>query len=205
MSPANATDWSSSTTAAGSSAAKLWNDTTSTPELIELRAAIGDEAMVRRVGSLPTAAFTLSKVAWLARHEPDNFARVGRMLLPHDYLTFRLTGRAVTDRSEASGTAYFDAAAGTYLVEYLERIAVRDWLPMLPEVLGPAEIAGQVRRTCSPSSGCPAPFWSAPAAATSTPPLRPRHAARRLGLLLRHFRPFEPPPSAVISSRDTSG
>ena len=124
--------------------AKLWNDTTSTPELIELRAAIGDTSMVRRTGSLPTAAFTLSKVAWLARHEPDNFARVARMMLPHDYLTFRLTGRAVTDRSEASGTAYYDAATGTYLVDYLEHIASRDWLPMLPDVLGPADVAGQV-------------------------------------------------------------
>jgi xylulokinase len=124
--------------------AKLWNDTTSTTELIELRGAIGEQAMVRRIGSLPTAAFTLSKVAWLARHEPNNFARVRRMLLPHDYLTFRLTGRAVTDRSEASGTAYFDAAARTYVVEYLERIAHRDWSPMLPEVLGPEDVAGEV-------------------------------------------------------------
>ncbi len=124
--------------------AKLWNDTTSTAELLRLRAAIGDQALVDRIGSLPTAAFTLSKVAWLAGHEPQNFARVARMLLPHDYLTFRLTGRAVTDRSEASGTAYFDAAAGTYVTEYLDLIADRDWLPMLPEVLGPDDVAGEV-------------------------------------------------------------
>jgi xylulokinase len=124
--------------------AKLWNDTTSTPELNSLRASIGDQAMVRRVGSLPTAAFTLSKIAWLAGHEPENFARVRRIMLPHDYLTFRLTGRAVTDRSEASGTAYFDAAKGEYVVEYLEFIAQRDWLPMLPEVLGPKDVAGEV-------------------------------------------------------------
>jgi xylulokinase len=56
-----------------------------------------------------------------------------------------LTGRAVTDRSEASGTAYFDAAADEYVVEYLERIAHRDWLPMLPEVLGPEGVAGEVK------------------------------------------------------------
>jgi xylulokinase len=124
--------------------AKLWNDTTSTAELLQLRAAIGDQALVDRIGSLPTAAFTLSKVAWLASHEPQNFTRVARMLLPHDYLTFRLTGRAVTDRSEASGTAYFDAAAGTYVTEYLDLIADRDWLTMLPEVLGPDDVAGEV-------------------------------------------------------------
>lgn len=124
--------------------AKLWNDTTSTPELLALRAQIGDAALVERTGSLPTAAFTLSKVAWLARHEPEAFARVRRMLLPHDYLTFRLTGRAVTDRSEASGTAYYDAAHGTYLLDHLRLVADRDWAPMLPEVLGPDDVAGEV-------------------------------------------------------------
>ena len=124
--------------------AKLWNDTTSTPELLELRDAIGDQTLIARTGSLPTAAFTLSKVAWLARHEPANFDRVTAMMLPHDYLTYRLTGRAVTDRSEASGTAYFDASRNTYLPEHLNLISARDWAPMLPTVLGPDEAAGTV-------------------------------------------------------------
>jgi xylulokinase len=125
--------------------AKLWNDTTSTPELVYLRAQIGDQTLIQRTGSLPTAAFTLSKVAWLARHEPANFARVAQVMLPHDYLTYRLTLRAVTDRSEASGTAYFDASRNAYLVEHLQLIADRDWLPMLPEVLGPEGVAGTVQ------------------------------------------------------------
>ena len=106
-----------------------------------------------RTGSLPTAAFTLSKVAWLAGHEPDNFARVAQMLLPHDYLTFRLTGRAVTDRSEASGTAYFDAACGVYLLEHLNLVAERDWLPMLPRSSDPTTPPVRSATPRSPSSG----------------------------------------------------
>ena len=125
--------------------AKLWNDTTSTPELVVLRERIGDQALIQRVGSLPTAAFTLSKVAWLAHHEPQNFSRVRCMMLPHDYLTFRLTGRAVTDRSEASGTAYFDASTNTYLYDHLELIADRDWQAMLPEVLDAEGVAGELQ------------------------------------------------------------
>ncbi len=124
--------------------AKLWNDTTSTPELLALRERIGDRNLIERVGSLPTAAFTLSKVAWLAAHEPENFARLHSMLLPHDYLTFRLTGNRVTDRSEASGTAYFDASSNRYLFKHLELIAARDWESMVPRVLGPDEVAGEV-------------------------------------------------------------
>jgi len=128
--------------------AKLWNDTTSTPELAALRSAIGDSRFVEEVGTLPTAAFTISKIAWLAAHEPANFARVEHILLPHDYLTFRLTGERVTDRSEASGTGYFDAARNEYLTDMLAVIDTdRDWLPQLPTVIGPDEVAGEVTAT----------------------------------------------------------
>ncbi|GAA0430134.1 xylulokinase [Leifsonia naganoensis] len=125
--------------------AKLWNDTTSTPELARLRGIVGDDELVHRVGTVPTAAFTIGKVAWLAEHEPTSFERLDRILLPHDYLTFRLTGRAVTDRSEASGTGYYDADAREYLPDLLRLIDPhRDWLRMLPEVLAPSESAGEV-------------------------------------------------------------
>lgn len=112
---------------------------------MKLRAQLGDAQLIQRTGSLPTAAFTLSKVAWLARHEPANFAQVAQLLLPHDYLTYRLTGRAVTDRSEASGTGYFDSSTNSYLVEHLQLIADRDWLLMVPEVLSADGVAGLVR------------------------------------------------------------
>lgn len=126
--------------------AKLWNDTTSAPELATLRERIGDARFIERTGSLPTAAFTISKVAWLARHEPDNFRRLRTMLLPHDYLTFRLTGTFTTDRSEASGTGYFDADADEYLFDFLDEIdAGREWDRMVPRVLGPEEVAGTVQ------------------------------------------------------------
>lgn len=98
---------------------------------------------MRRIGTLPTAAFTIAKLAWVAENEPAVLDATARILLPHDYLTFRLTGNAVTDRSEASGTGYFDAATSAWLPEYLDAAAgQRDWLPMLPTVLGGAESAG---------------------------------------------------------------
>jgi xylulokinase len=123
--------------------AKLWNDTTSAPQLNRLTTRIGAREWIRAVGSLPTAAFTLSKVAWLHEVEPDNFARLRRILLPHDWLTWQLTGRAVTDRSEASGTGYYSAAQRRYLPEFLELVDPdRDWAEALPEVLEPVEPAG---------------------------------------------------------------
>lgn len=125
--------------------AKLWNDTTSAEDIARLRRDIGDATLVGRLGTLPTSAFTLGKLAWLARVEPSALARTAHILLPHDYLTFRLTGRRVTDRSEASGTGYFDAETNEYLPGFLARIDPdRDWAQLLPEVLGPDEAAGPV-------------------------------------------------------------
>jgi xylulokinase len=123
--------------------AKLWNDTTSAPQLRRLTERIGGPAWINAVGSLPTAAFTLSKVAWLAEVEPVNFARLRRILLPHDWLTWKLTGAAVTDRSEASGTGYYSAAEHRYRTEFLQLVDPnRDWADALPEVRPAAEPVG---------------------------------------------------------------
>jgi xylulokinase len=127
-------------------AAKLWNDTTGAPNLARLVERIGARRWVMRIGTLPTAAFTIAKLAWVAEHEPGLLDRVGSILLPHDYLTYWLTGETVTDRSDASGTGYFDAVEGQWIPSYLELAAGdRDWAAKLPTVLGPAEAAGRVQ------------------------------------------------------------
>lgn len=88
--------------------AKLWNDTESSPDAERLVEQLGGAAAWSdAVGSVPVAAFTITKLAWLRRTRPEEFDRVARVLLPHDYLTHRLTGRHVTDRGDASGTGYW--------------------------------------------------------------------------------------------------
>jgi xylulokinase len=125
--------------------AKLWNDTTSAPQARRLLQEVPAATWARRTGSVPTAAFTITKLAWLREREPGTYARMRSVLLPHDWLTMRLTGRKVTDRSEASGTGYYDAAEGRYAPELLALVdAGRDWAPALPRVLGPQEPAGEV-------------------------------------------------------------
>jgi xylulokinase len=123
--------------------AKLWNDTESAPEAAAMVDELGRGGWVSRTGSVPVAAFTVTKLAWLARHEPAAAATVASVLLPHDYLTCRLTGRRVTDRGDASGTGYFDPAPGTWEIDLLERfVGPGDWTARLPTVLGPNEPAG---------------------------------------------------------------
>jgi len=123
--------------------AKLWNDTESAPEATAMVRQYGAERWAKACGSVPVASFTITKLAWLARHEPEVFARVGQVLLPHDYLTFRLTGRFVTDRGDASGTGYWSPADGVWRTELLDRVVGapggKDWASVLPTVLGPQE------------------------------------------------------------------
>lgn len=136
-------------------AAKLWNDTTSSPQAAALVAEAGAGAWAHAVGSVPTAAFTITKLAWVAQHEPEHLDRAARVLLPHDYLTYRLTGRAVTDRSEASGTGYYAAHEGRYLTEHLDRWVRPDlpWADLLPEVLAPSEAAGAAATAAAAALG----------------------------------------------------
>lgn len=85
--------------------AKLWNDTTSAPEARELVDRLGRHEWARRSGSVPPAAFTISKVLWLARHEPQHFRQLRHLLLSHDWLTYQLTGEYLTDPINASALA----------------------------------------------------------------------------------------------------
>ena len=125
--------------------AKLWNDTTSAPQMQHLLDVLPGSEWAARIGSVPTSAFTVSKVLWLRDTEPESYKSLAAMLLPHDWLTWRLTGQMVTDRSEASGTGYFDASRGAYDIGILELIdADKDWALALPRVLGPTTAAGVV-------------------------------------------------------------
>ncbi|MFA7324593.1 MAG: xylulokinase [Candidatus Nanopelagicales bacterium] len=124
--------------------ALLWNDTRSAPDAADLVTEFGGaRAWAEAVGSVPVASFTVSKIRWLARVEPGHASRVATVMLPHDYLTWRLCGEqamAVTDRGDASGTGYWSPAAGAYRTD-LVAMALGH-VPALPTVLGPAEPAG---------------------------------------------------------------
>ena len=128
--------------------AKLWNDTESAPDagwlLKQLPGGAADWAAA--CGSVPVAAFTIAKLSWLHRCEPDNWARIAKVMLPHDWLTYRLTGAAVTDRGDASGTGYWSALTNDYRWDLLAIIdRDRDWSNVVPTVLQPLQSAGEWR------------------------------------------------------------
>lgn len=124
--------------------ALLWNDNRSASDALDLIDELGGpQAWAEAVGSVPVASMTVTKLRWLARKEPENAARTTTVVLPHDYLTWEIGGRRfapVTDRGDASGTLYFDAAENRYRDDLVER-ALGHGLD-LPRVAGPDEIVG---------------------------------------------------------------
>ncbi len=131
--------------------AKLWNDTESAEEAAAMVDDLGAGAWADACGSVPVAAFTITKVAWLAEHEPESFARIAKVMLPHDYLTFRLCGRSVTDRGDVSGTGWWSPTIGDYDDDLLERIGIDP--AMVPEVLGPLDSAGTLTADAAAALG----------------------------------------------------
>ena len=100
--------------------ALLWNDTRSAGAAADLIEELGGGEAGRRawaeaVGTVPVASFTVTKLRWLAEHEPDAAKRTAAVALPHDWLSWRLAGgpgldALFTDRGDASGTGYWSAA-----------------------------------------------------------------------------------------------
>ena len=125
--------------------AKLWNDTETAPDagwlLKQLPGGAADWAAA--VGSVPVAAFTVTKLSWLHRSEGDNWARLAHVVLPHDWMTFRLTDQLVTDRGDASGTGYWSPSSGEYRWDILSIIDKDlDWSTVVPRVATPTEVVG---------------------------------------------------------------
>ncbi len=126
--------------------AKLWNDTESAADAGWLRKQLAGGAAdwAAAVGSVPVAALTITKLSWLHRTEPEAWSRLAHVMLPHDWLTYRLTGQMVTDRGDASGTGYWSPLTGEYRWDLLEIVdRDRDWSRALPRVAAPTVVVGE--------------------------------------------------------------
>ena len=126
--------------------AKLWNDTESAPDAEALLSLLpnGPASWAEACGSVPVPSFTITKLHWLQRREPEILKRAATILLPHDWLTFRLTDRRVTDRGDASGTGYWSPREDRYRFDLLRLVEPSiAWDALVPEVLAPDASAGE--------------------------------------------------------------
>jgi xylulokinase len=165
--------------------ALLWNDVRPAPQSERLIAELGGpESWARRIGSVPTPAFTVAKWAWLRAAEPAAAAATAAVRLPHDYLTQRLTGQSVTDRGDASGTGWWASSTESYDARVLDHVGLSP--EALPRVALPGEAAGTVH-----TDELPVPRGALVAVGTGD------NMAAALGLGLR--------PGAPVLSLGTSG
>ncbi|HEX5449757.1 MAG TPA: xylulokinase [Gaiellaceae bacterium] len=110
--------------------AMLWNDQRTAAECEQIERTIGLERLIELTGNRALTGFTAPKLLWLRTHEPDVYARIRHILLPKDYVRFRLNGERAIDAADASGTLLFDVAKREWSVEVCEALDIPlEWLP----------------------------------------------------------------------------
>ncbi|HLX31708.1 MAG TPA: xylulokinase [Gaiellaceae bacterium] len=118
----------------------LWNDQRTAAECAEIEERIGFDRLVELTGNRALTGFTAPKLLWLRRHEPDVYGRIRHVLLPKDYVRFRLTGELACDVADASGTLLFDVRRRDWSAEVCAELEIPlEWLPPVHES---TEIAG---------------------------------------------------------------
>ncbi len=128
----------------------LWNDTRSAVEAAELDA---DPQFRSSTGNIVFPGFTAPKLVWVARHEPEVFAKVARVLLPKDYLRLWLTGEAVAEMSDAAGTSWLDVGKRDWSDELLAVTGMTR--AQMPRLVEGSEVSGQVRDELASRWGLP--------------------------------------------------
>jgi xylulokinase len=112
----------------------LWNDQRTGAETEEIEERVGLERLVELTGNRALAGFTAPKLLWLRRHEPDVYARIRRLMLPKDYVRYRLTGEWAIDAADASGTLLFDVRRRAWSEEVCAALEIPlEWLPPASE------------------------------------------------------------------------
>jgi len=132
---------------------KLWNDTSTFQECGYLTRKLGGgNAVIDLMGNAIPPGYTASKILWLKRNEPQNYARLKTVLLPHDYLNLYLSGRRVMEYGDASGTALMDVRTRTWSKLVVEAIGP-ELKDKLPPIQGSDNPVGRVRKEVAETFG----------------------------------------------------
>lgn len=129
----------------------IWCDQRSQRQVDAINAAVGREQVLAAIANPVLTGFTLPKLLWVRDHEPANYDRVRQVLLPKDYIRFRLTGEYASEVSDASGTALFDVVNRGWSASLCEALGIpKDWLPRVAES---PEVTGVISGSAAASTG----------------------------------------------------
>jgi xylulokinase len=136
----------------------LWNDQRTGAECAEIEERVGLARLIELTGNRALTGFTAPKLLWLRRHEPDVYARIAHVLLPKDYVRFRLTGERAIDAADASGTLLFDVAHRRWSGEVCAALELPDdWLPPVFESTAVAGAGDQAAAALGVGVASPGP------------------------------------------------
>jgi xylulokinase len=131
--------------------ALIWCDQRSQPQVDWINKNAGVDFVVKSTANPMLTGFTLPKLLWVRDHEPDNYARVKKVLLPKDYIRFELTGEFASDVSDASGTGLFDVVNRRWAFDLADRVGVaRDFLPPVVES---SAVTGKIHARAAAATG----------------------------------------------------
>ncbi len=128
----------------------LWNDQRTHRECEIITEEFGEEYLIKNVGNPVLTGFTLPKILWLKRNEPKIFENTRKILLPKDFINFMMTGKMVTEPSDASGTVAY-GIDGEWKDEILEKLEIP--LEIFPEVIPSNEVIGRLKREVANETG----------------------------------------------------
>lgn len=131
----------------------LWNDGRTTEETDYLNTVIGKEKLSEYTANIAFAGFTAPKILWVKKNEPENFARIAKIMLPKDYLAYKLTGVFCTDVSDASGMLVFDVKNRCWSKEMMEICSIRE--DQLAKIYESYEAVGCVKPEIARELGIP--------------------------------------------------
>ncbi|MBS3766230.1 xylulokinase [Candidatus Bipolaricaulota bacterium] len=131
----------------------LWNDTRTTKQCRKIEDKIGKERLLELVGNPALEGFTAPKVLWLRENEPENYEKLDTLLLPKDYIVYRLTGRQVTEKSDAAGTILYNVENGEWSKEVCESLGIDQNL--LPEVMDSVDVVDSIKDEVAEEVGLP--------------------------------------------------
>jgi xylulokinase len=132
----------------------LWNDQRTVDECAWITERVGAARVLQLTGNPVLSGFTAPKIIWMRRHEPDLYRQITHILLPKDFVRYRLTGEFVIDVTDASGTSLFDVSRRAWSTEMLHALDIPEqWLPRVAES---PEVVGTVSRDAAAAWGLPA-------------------------------------------------
>jgi xylulokinase len=129
----------------------LWCDQRTGAECVEINRLVGEKRVIEITANPPMTGFTASKILWVARNEPQLYAKAAHILLPKDYIRFRLTGELATEVSDASGTQLLDVPSRVWSAEVLQKLGID--AALLPRIYESPEITGQISREAADLTG----------------------------------------------------